>query len=77
MSVNWSKSNHDWNNICIVANSVVSNRQARLATQAYVKRHLGVTLSNAESRSLPGERFSKCRSPRPFSERPTERGRRG
>ena len=32
MSINWSKSNHDWDNICIVANSVVSNRQARLAT---------------------------------------------
>ena len=53
MSINWSKSNHDWDNICIVANSVVSNRQARLATQAYVKRRLGVTLTGAESRSLP------------------------
>ena len=30
-SVNWSKSNPHWENICIVANSVVSNRQARLA----------------------------------------------
>ena len=52
-SINWSKSNPDWENICIVANSVVSNRQARLATQAYVKRHLGVVLSSSESRSLP------------------------
>ena len=53
VSINWSKSNHAWDNICIVANSVVSNRQARLATQAYVKRHLGVTLTSAEGRSLP------------------------
>ena len=52
-SVNWSKSNPDWENICIVANSVVSNRQARLATQAYVKKHLGVNLSDAETRALP------------------------
>ena len=55
-SVNWSKSNTDWENICIVANSVVSNRQARLATQAYLKCRLGVTLTNAESRALPAEK---------------------
>ena len=54
-SVNWRKSNTDWENICIVANSVVSNRQARLATQAYLKRRLGVTLTSAESRALPAE----------------------
>ena len=51
-SVNWRKSNTDWENVCIVANSVVSNRQARLATQAYLKRHLDVTLTPAESRAL-------------------------
>lgn len=28
--VNWSKKNLDWENVCIIANSVVSNRQARL-----------------------------------------------
>ena len=54
-SVNWRKSNADWENICIVANSVVSNRQARLATQAYLKRRLGVDLTKAESRALPEE----------------------
>ena len=54
-SVNWKKSNAEWENICIVANSVVSNRQARLATQAYLKRCLGVTLTSAESRALPAE----------------------
>ena len=53
-SINWCKSNSDWDNICIVANSVVSNRQARLATQAYVKRHLGLSLTNPESRALSG-----------------------
>lgn len=51
-SVNWRKSNTDWENVCIVANSVVSNRQARLATQAYLKQHLGLTLTHAEGRAL-------------------------
>lgn len=58
-SVNWSKSNADWENICIVANSVVSNRQARHATQAYLKRRLGVALTNAEGRALPAEGTSR------------------
>ncbi len=51
-SVNWLKSNKEWENICIIANSVVSNRQARLATKAYLKRHLGLKLNEAEERSL-------------------------
>jgi len=53
--VNWSKKNKDWEGVCIVANSVVSNRQARAATKAYLKRHLGLPLSDAESRSLPAQ----------------------
>src|SRR5205823_9602521 len=51
-NVNWLKSNKEWENICIIANSVVSNRQARLATKAYLKRHLGLKLNDAEDRSL-------------------------
>ena len=51
-SVNWNKKNKDWENICIIANSVVSNRQARLATRAYIKRHLGLALSDTEARAL-------------------------
>ena len=50
--VNWSKTNRDWENVCMVANSVVSNRQARLATKAYVKRKLGLSLSESEQRSI-------------------------
>ncbi len=38
--------------ICIVANSIVSNRQARAATKAYIKRQLGLDLSDAERRAL-------------------------
>ena len=54
-TVNWSKKNRDWEGVCIVANSVVSNRQARAATKAYLKRHLGLPLTEAESRSLPAQ----------------------
>jgi DNA sulfur modification protein DndB len=51
-SVDWSKKNPDWENVCIVANSVVSNRQARAATKAYIKAKLGMALSDAEQRSI-------------------------
>ncbi len=51
-TVNWSKKNREWENVCMVANSVVSNRQARLATKAYVKRKLALTLTEAEGKSI-------------------------
>ncbi|MDQ3032726.1 MAG: DNA sulfur modification protein DndB [Myxococcota bacterium] len=50
--VDWSKRNREWENVNMVANSVVSNRQARLATKAYLKRKLGLTLTDAEDRSI-------------------------
>jgi DNA sulfur modification protein DndB len=53
--VNWSKKNKDWENVCIIANSVVSNRQARLAMKAYLKRRLSLPLTDTEARALPGE----------------------
>jgi DNA sulfur modification protein DndB len=51
--VDWRKSvgsrvNPLWDNVCIVAGSVVSNRQARVATAAVLKDHLGLPLSNQE-----------------------------
>lgn len=52
--IDWSKKNPDWQNVCIVANSVVSNRQSRQATKAYIKRQLGLKLSDAEIRLLDG-----------------------
>lgn len=50
--IDWSKKNRDWENVCIVANSVVSNRQARSATKAYLKNKLGLPLTEAEQRSI-------------------------
>lgn len=54
-SIDWSKKNPDWEDVCIVANSVVSNRQARSATKAYIKNKLGMPLSDAELRSIGQE----------------------
>lgn len=51
-NVDWSKKNREWEGVCIVANSVVSNRQARLATKAYLKRKLSLELSDSEERAL-------------------------
>lgn len=51
-TIDWLKKNPDWENVCIVANSVVSNRQARAATKAYIKGKLGMPLSEAEQRSI-------------------------
>lgn len=51
-TVDWSKKNPDWENVCIVANSVISNRQARAATKAYIKGKLGMELSDSERRSI-------------------------
>jgi len=50
--INWSKQNRDWEGVCMVANSVVSNRQARAATKAYIKNKLQLPLSEAETRAL-------------------------
>jgi hypothetical protein len=35
------------------ARDVVSNRQARHATKAFLKRKLGLTMTDAEDRALP------------------------
>ena len=50
--IDWSKKNPEWDNICIIANSVVSNRQARSATKAFINSKLGVSLSEGEKNSL-------------------------
>jgi DNA sulfur modification protein DndB len=51
-TIDWSKQNKDWENVCIIANSVVSNRQARAATKAYIKAKLEMELTDGEKRAL-------------------------
>jgi DNA sulfur modification protein DndB len=55
-AIDWSKQNKDWENVCIIANSVVSNRQARAATKAYIKNKLGLELTDSEKRSVEAAR---------------------
>jgi DNA sulfur modification protein DndB len=50
--IDWSKKNKEWENICIVANSVVSNRQARAATKAFIKSKLGIALTEGEKNAI-------------------------
>lgn len=55
--VDWRKSvgsrvNPSWDNVCIVAGSVVSNRQARKATQAVLKNHFELPLGAQERQVL-------------------------
>jgi DNA sulfur modification protein DndB len=50
--IDWSKTNKDWENVCIIANSVVSNRQARTATKVYIKAKLDMELTDAEKRMI-------------------------
>jgi len=50
--IDWSKKNKEWDNICIVANSVVSNRQARAATKAFIKSKLGISLTDGEKNAM-------------------------
>lgn len=51
-TIDWSKKNPEWEGVCIVANSVVSNRQARAATKSYIKFRLGMPITDAEMRSI-------------------------
>jgi DNA sulfur modification protein DndB len=51
--IDWRKQNSDWEGVCMVANSVVSNRQARAATKAYIKSKVGMVLTDGEQRALP------------------------
>lgn len=50
--IDWSRKNREWENVCIVANSVVSNRQARAATKAFLKAKLSMDLTDGEKRAL-------------------------
>lgn len=58
-AIDWSKKNPEWENVCIVSNSVVSNRQARAATKAFIKAKIGVPLSDAEQRSLDAKEMAQ------------------
>jgi len=51
--IDWSRKNAEWEGVCMVSNSVVSNRQARAATKAFIKAKMGLPLTDGEQRTLP------------------------
>lgn len=55
--VDWRKSvgskvNPEWENVCITAGSVLSNRQARVATLAVLKHKVSLKLGSQETQVL-------------------------
>lgn len=52
VNINWSKKNPEWENVCIIANSVVSNRQARAATSTFIKKKLGLFPADSEQQPV-------------------------
>lgn len=52
-AIDWSKKNPEWEGVCVASNSVLSNRQARAATKAFIKAKLGMKLTDSEAKSLP------------------------
>jgi DNA sulfur modification protein DndB len=68
-SVDWRKSvgskvNPQWDNVCITAGSVVSNRQARVETLAVLKKALGVDLNSRDGKSRAPRRTSAAAAAR-------------
>lgn len=51
--IDWRKKNPEWEGVCMSSNSVMSNRQARAATKAFIKAKLGLALTDGERKSLP------------------------
>ena len=52
-AIDWNKKNPEWEGVCVSGNSVLSNRQARAATKAFIKAKLKMPLTDGEARSLP------------------------
>lgn len=52
-AIDWLKKNPEWEGVCVSSNSVLSNRQARAATKAFIKAKLSMPLTESEAKSLP------------------------
>ena len=64
--VDWRKStgsgvNPTWDNVCISAGSVVSNRQARAATLTLLKKAVGLDAAGDNGKADPGKRVAADR----------------
>ncbi|MCL4489164.1 MAG: DNA sulfur modification protein DndB [Chloroflexi bacterium] len=72
-----SKVNPLWDNVCIVAGSVVSNRQARVATQGVLKDLLELPLSNQENQVINALRHAGWKGTRTPKVQPDQQSRPG
>ena len=53
-SVNWKRTNKEWQNIAMSGSNVVNRRQSRMDTASFLKTKMGLKLTPAEERSLKG-----------------------
>lgn len=53
-SIDWRRTNREWQGIAMSGSDVVNRRQSRMDTASFLKRKLGLPLTPAEERSLRG-----------------------
>lgn len=53
-TVDWRRTNKDWQGVAMSGNDVINRRQSRMDTASYLKLKLGLKLTPAEERSFKG-----------------------
>jgi len=53
-SIDWRRTNREWQGIAMSGPDVVNRRQSRMDTSSFLKRKLRLSLTPAEERSLRG-----------------------
>lgn len=57
-TIDWRRTNKDWQGVAMSGANVVNRRQSRVDTASYIKDKLGLPLTPSEERSLKGARNS-------------------
>jgi DNA sulfur modification protein DndB len=53
-TIDWRRTNREWQGVAMSGSDVVNRRQSRMDTASFLKRKLGLTLTPGEERSLRG-----------------------
>jgi DNA sulfur modification protein DndB len=53
-TIDWRRTNRDWQGVAMSGSDVVNRRQSRMDTASFLKRKLNLTLTPGEERSLKG-----------------------
>jgi DNA sulfur modification protein DndB len=53
-SIDWRRTNHEWQGVAMSGPDVINRRQNRMDTASFLKLKMGLTLTSAEERSLRG-----------------------